>query len=258
MRLSVFIFLLFIICIGAYYYYCTVGSRSEDYRRARDPNSFIPTECISVERCKQRRIDLLQHMENVNFIPFNFNFFKATTPDSVEKKYSVYKIALKDTRLSCWLSHLRLWKKYKDHPTPVLVIEDDVRFEPDFAAKLNKVVKALENVDDWDVCMLGRVDLEKHQNIPLHTCDLEVIKNDFIQTHCYLFNPKRDQLLRYCDPVYMDMDGVVAEFETGYSQLAIDTYLSHLNKKGKLTALGVKTPLANQISSSDMYGSTTN
>lgn len=256
MRPTFFMFLLSIIIITATY--CTVKSCSgEEYYRSHGPNSFIPTECVSVESCKQRRVDLLRHMEDVNFIPSKFNFFKATTPDSVEEKYKVYTTAIKDTRLSCWLSHLRLWKKYKHHTTPVLVIEDDVRFEPGFAANLNKVVKALENVGDWDICMLGRADVEsKHKNIPLHTCDLEVIKNDFVQTHCYLFNPN-DKLLQHCDPVYMDMDRVVAEFETGDSLLAIDTYLSHLNKKGTLTALGVKNQLANQISS-DMYGSTTN
>lgn len=32
------------------------------------PNSFVHTECISMDNCKQRRLDLLNHMKDVNFI----------------------------------------------------------------------------------------------------------------------------------------------------------------------------------------------
>lgn len=226
--------------------------------KSSKPNSWVHTECISLESCDQRRADLIQHMKTIDFRPYYFKFVKATTPDTIQNEYQVYKNHIKDTRLACWLSHINVWKKYKHHKDGVLVIEDDVRFQPGFTTRLNQIVEALNTVD-WDICMLGRADLESiHDNVPLGTCDLEILKNDFIQMHCYLFNPQHIDKLLQVDPVNMDnVEDVLHDFTRRDRLLAIDTYMPHLLKSGRLNVVGVKNQLAHQIST-DTYGSTTN
>lgn len=226
------------------------------------PNSFVHTECISMDNCKQRRLDLLNHMKDVNFRPHHFTFSRATTPENITTEYQPYTEYIKDTRLGCWLSHVDVWKSHKNnHTGPVLVLEDDVRFEPDFTTKLNKIVKALDTID-WDICMLGRRDRPDIEpatasNIPLGVCDLEIVQDMFDQTHCYLFNPAHLDKLLQLDPLNMDVETIFYDFAQRDRVLAIDTYLPHLMKLGHLTVLGVQNQLADQISS-DAYDSTTN
>ena len=69
------------------------------------PNSFVHTECISMDNCKQRRLDLLNHMKDVNFRPHHFTFSRATTPENITTEYQPYTESLKmrqiDTNLEC-------------------------------------------------------------------------------------------------------------------------------------------------------------
>ena len=255
--------LLFILCLSILLL-CTstppppIVVEKLDNNDAREPNSWVHTECISLENCGQRRVDLLGHMRGIGFRPRHFKFSKATTPDTIKQEYQPYKEFIKDTRLACWLSHINVWKRYRHHAGPVLVIEDDVRFEPGFTTKLNNIAKVLDMVD-WDICMLGRSDVDSpRDNVSLNMCDLEIIKNDFIQMHCYLFNPRHLDKLLQVDPVNMGhVKGILDDFTNRDRLLAIDTYMPHLLKLGRLNVLGVKTQLAHQIST-DTYGSTTN
>lgn len=209
----------------------------------------IIVECINIKTHDKRREDLIQHMKNINFYPKNMKFFDAVTPDTIDI-LDVPKMDIKRTRLACWLSHINIWKKYKYESKPILIIEDDIRFTDNFQKSLNQILAKLRTIE-WDMCFLGRVELENNcPNEILNTCDLERIKNPFHQTHCYLINTNKIiKLLTLCEPKYI-------KTQRNCDDLAIDVYLSDLNKEDKIKILGVKNQLANQVSS-DEYGSST-
>jgi GR25 family glycosyltransferase involved in LPS biosynthesis len=216
-------------------------------------SKYIITECISIESDEKRRVDLLRHINNIGF-KSNLSFFKAVTGDDIsEKEYKDYiNIVTKDRigRIGCWLSHVNIWKKYIGYNEPILVIEDDVRFEKGFTNQLKSIVTYLKQADiDWDLCFLGREEYgDEYENISLDIHDLEFVKNKFYQTHCYLVNCKNiDKLLKHCDLKNI-------ELKTFKNNTAIDVYISNL--LDKLNVLGVKNQLAIQVSSEN-YGSNT-
>jgi GR25 family glycosyltransferase involved in LPS biosynthesis len=188
-------------------------------------------------------------MKNINFNPKIFNFCEAVTPDTLTT-LETSQIDLKETRLACWLSHINIWRKYKYENEPILILEDDVRFNKDFQFRLNKILAKLKTIE-WDMCFLGRVQIEnKCANKSLNTCDLEWIKNGFHQTHCYLINGNSiPKLLNMCELNCIETKRDPKDF-------AIDVYISDLIKENKIKALGVKKQLAKQVSS-DYYGSST-
>lgn len=216
----------------------------------------IITECISIKSDQHRREDLLKHFELIDF-KSRIQFFDAITKDVIcKRKYKDYIDILTNERigrLGCWLSHIAVWKKYINYKHPVLVIEDDVRFKHDINKKLKKILKYLENTNiNWDFCFIGRDEHfdESCSNIDLGVCDLEMIKKNFYQMHCYLVNCKNiPKLLKLCEVTNVDLD-------TFKENTAIDVYIPTLMKKNKLTLLGVKNQLAHQVSS-EQYGSNT-
>jgi len=194
-------------------------------------------------------------MKNIG-LKSNFNFFKAITSDDIcrdeYKDYIDFVTEKKIGRLGCWLSHINIWKKYKNYTKPILVIEDDVRFVTNFPNELKQIVNYLNNNPkiDWDLCFLGRNQYDNsNENISLNAHELEKIQNKFYQFHCYLVNCKNiDKLLKYCDLKNIDM-------ETFKKNSAIDVYIPGIFDK--LNLLGVKNQLAIQVSSSEYGGSNT-
>uniref|UniRef100_A0A6Q2YBI8 Glycosyl transferase family 25 domain-containing protein n=1 Tax=Esox lucius TaxID=8010 RepID=A0A6Q2YBI8_ESOLU len=70
--------------------------------------------------------------------------------------------------IGCFLSHYKIWKQVAELGLRrVLVLEDDVRFEPRFRSRL---MTLLENVDrvrlDWDLIYIGRKRLQVKQPEP--------------------------------------------------------------------------------------------
>lgn len=224
----------------------------------------LKVECISMYSDNKRRDNLLNHIKMVGFDSCDFSFFNAIKPKTLSNKYKEYTQSVKDTRLACWQSHVDVWKKYKDFKEPILVLEDDVRFIKDFPGKLNNILDVLKNIE-WDMCFLGRKEVEDDDNnIPLNTCDLEIVKNNFFETHCYLFNPNKLIRLLQCDISNVNLDNVTTTLAKENKNLAIDTYISYLMKQNKLNIIGVKNQLAEQISTEagifsilDNYQSTT-
>ncbi|XP_043527346.1 glycosyltransferase 25 family member isoform X1 [Frieseomelitta varia] len=60
--------------------------------------------------------------------------------------------------IGCFLSHYIVWNKVvKNGFKNIIVLEDDVRFEPFFNQKVNYILKELENLQlKWDLIYLGR------------------------------------------------------------------------------------------------------
>ena len=210
--------------------------------------SILKVECISMPSDGRRRDDLRNHLKMIDFTSCDFNFFTAITPSTLSDEYQMYKQHIKNNRLACWQSHVDIWKKYKDYKEPVMVVEDDVRFVKDFQSKLGYILDALKNIE-WDMCFLGRNEIEDVcTNIPLKVCDLEVVKNNFFATHCYLINPNNLDRILQCDVVNMDLDRFKTTLKKENKHMAIDTCISHLMKQNKLNVIGVKNQLADQVS----------
>ncbi|XP_050301712.1 glycosyltransferase 25 family member isoform X2 [Anthonomus grandis grandis] len=59
--------------------------------------------------------------------------------------------------IGCFLSHYQIWKKIIDNNYQTsLILEDDVRFEPFFRQKVERVMSEASKVQNWDLVYFGR------------------------------------------------------------------------------------------------------
>ncbi|XP_033304029.1 glycosyltransferase 25 family member [Bombus bifarius] len=60
--------------------------------------------------------------------------------------------------IGCFLSHYNIWNKVIENGfKSIIVLEDDVRFEPFFRQKVNYILRELEDLQfEWDLVYLGR------------------------------------------------------------------------------------------------------
>jgi len=60
--------------------------------------------------------------------------------------------------IGCFLSHYQIWQDMiTQNSELVLVLEDDIKFEPFFVSKLQHLIKELKSLEgDWDLVFLGR------------------------------------------------------------------------------------------------------
>ncbi|GLG96306.1 Glycosyltransferase 25 family member [Gryllus bimaculatus] len=65
--------------------------------------------------------------------------------------------------VGCFLSHYNIWKEVLAHgDQKVMVLEDDIRFEPFFRQKVARLMAELESLNiDWDLVYLGRKRLQE-------------------------------------------------------------------------------------------------
>ncbi|KAK2901303.1 hypothetical protein Q8A67_009418 [Cirrhinus molitorella] len=85
--------------------------------------------------------------------------------------------------IGCFLSHYNIWKKVVElQQQQVLVMEDDVRFEPNFKSRLNTIMEDVKQSGlQWDLIYVGRKRLQiKH---PEHW--VEGVKNLVIPDYSY-------------------------------------------------------------------------
>lgn len=68
--------------------------------------------------------------------------------------------------IGCFLSHYIVWQKMLEHGYKnVMVLEDDVRFEPFFRQKVNYVLTELSDLGiEWDLVYMGRKRLAKSES----------------------------------------------------------------------------------------------
>ena len=54
--------------------------------------------------------------------------------------------------IGCFLSHYRIWEKMlKDDLNEVLILEDDIRFEPYFKEKALRIMEEIKSVVEYDL-----------------------------------------------------------------------------------------------------------
>ena len=81
--------------------------------------------------------------------------------------------------VGCFLSHYYLWQKMIPGET-YLVLEDDVRFGPDFVADLRRTLREAKDID-WDLIYVGR------KRGPGADNDVEVMVTESISNVTYSF-----------------------------------------------------------------------
>jgi len=81
--------------------------------------------------------------------------------------------------VGCFLSHYYLWQKMVPGET-YLVLEDDVRFGPDFVADLRRTLREAKDID-WDLIYVGR------KRGPGADNDVEVMVTESISNVTYSF-----------------------------------------------------------------------
>ncbi|XP_039286759.1 glycosyltransferase 25 family member isoform X2 [Nilaparvata lugens] len=75
-----------------------------------------------------------------------------------------HKRPMKRGEIGCFLSHYYIWKEIleDDSLDKVIVLEDDVRFEPFFRQKMDSILSELEKFEiPWDLVYLGRKRLQE-------------------------------------------------------------------------------------------------
>ncbi|KAK4877567.1 hypothetical protein RN001_010073 [Aquatica leii] len=73
-----------------------------------------------------------------------------------------HKRAMTLGEVGCFLSHYNIWKEVVQNGYEIVfVMEDDVRFEPFFRAKVERVMEELAVIGDWDLVYFGRKRLQE-------------------------------------------------------------------------------------------------
>ncbi|CAD7080575.1 unnamed protein product [Hermetia illucens] len=66
--------------------------------------------------------------------------------------------------IGCFLSHYKIWEKMVElEQKEVLILEDDIRFEPFFKDKAIQLLEEARFVEDWDLIYFGRKRLEDEE-----------------------------------------------------------------------------------------------
>ncbi|KAK9732200.1 Glycosyltransferase family 25 (LPS biosynthesis protein) [Popillia japonica] len=63
-----------------------------------------------------------------------------------------HKRAMTMGEIGCFLSHYNIWKEIVDKEyDSILVLEDDIRFEPFFRSKVQSLMQEVHQLGDWDL-----------------------------------------------------------------------------------------------------------
>jgi GR25 family glycosyltransferase involved in LPS biosynthesis len=110
--------------------------------------------------------------------------------------------------LGCLLTYFNLFEKISAGNSPVLTLEDDAVFAPNFDTNLEKIIKELP--EDFDFCYLGYGDT-KFTQID-YSESLFIPRDHFVCWYGMIFSPKgASKLLDILPPVRWQLDGEVSK-----------------------------------------------
>ncbi len=127
-------------------------------------NVNLITYVINLERRPDRWNKFMEvNKKELSFKHVKFNAIdgKKLTPNPrILKLFETGDYKYRRGMVGCALSHLQLWYTLVLLPAmPVenifLILEDDITLTKNFYIKLQKVIKNLNEIKDWDVCFLG-------------------------------------------------------------------------------------------------------
>lgn len=149
-----------------------VTTMFEDYIKfpEKDSMMFDKIYMINLKRRPDRR-QRMQHcfdelgievetLDAVDGQTLNETFLKTLTfMRDFEDPY--HKRPMKLGEIGCFLSHYQIWEKIIENQYQVtLVLEDDIRFESFFKAKVEHVMAELQQIPNWDLVYFGRKKLQ--------------------------------------------------------------------------------------------------
>ncbi|XP_049818713.1 glycosyltransferase 25 family member [Aethina tumida] len=104
--------------------------------------------------------------------------------------------------IGCFLSHFHIWKEIIDKGyETTLVLEDDIRFEPFFRARVKSVMEELAKIPDWDLVYFGRKRLQEADEPWVEGSNLLVHAGYSYWTLGYVLSQKGAQKLLNADPL---------------------------------------------------------
>ncbi|XP_012266997.2 glycosyltransferase 25 family member [Athalia rosae] len=137
--------------------------------------------------------------------------------------------------VGCFLSHYSIWKKVLENDyEKVMILEDDIRFEPFFRQKVNFITHEVERLKiDWDLVYLGRKRLQDQEEPPVEGSRYLVVAGYSYWTLGYMLSRRGAEKLLNAKP----LDNMVP----------VDEYLPILFDKHPRTAWKSHFPTRNLI-----------
>ncbi|XP_050432465.1 glycosyltransferase 25 family member [Adelges cooleyi] len=114
-----------------------------------------------------------------------------------------YKRPITKGEIGCFMSHYRIWAAITSEGLDeVLILEDDVRFEPYFRFKLQAVLNDLRRLKvPWDLVYIGRKPLDDKSEIRMENSELLVWPGYSYWTLGYLLSGRGAKKLLNADPL---------------------------------------------------------
>lgn len=137
--------------------------------------SFSEIYMINLKRRTERRVKMEATMKELGL---DYTYFEAVDGQAltdeilVEKGITLlpeyadpyHKRPMTMGEIGCFLSHYTIWQKMvKFDQKEVLVLEDDIRFEPYFAERAEQLLQEARAIGGWDLIYFGRKRLQENE-----------------------------------------------------------------------------------------------
>ncbi|XP_043286246.1 glycosyltransferase 25 family member isoform X2 [Venturia canescens] len=146
----------------------------------KDTLGFDKVYMINLERRPERRARMEQCFEELGILSETINAVDGRTLNSTAlDKWGVKimpnyadpyrKRPMTMGEIGCFLSHYVIWKKAFDNNFDrIMVLEDDVRFEPFFRQRIHLLLNEIDQLHlQWDLIYLGRKKISKEEESPV-------------------------------------------------------------------------------------------
>jgi len=149
---------------------------------------FPLTLIINLERRKDRRRETLRELRRHGLIHESVRFFKAHET----RDHHGFKTA---GAAGCFFSHLSCLREARKKNIDILILEDDVSFEPG----ITQIDEKLLLSKDWDILFFGYRGPETDGNEAL---SLVPVTENLQQTHCYAVKAQSlDKLISFLEAI---------------------------------------------------------
>ena len=136
---------------------------------------FSEVYMINLKRRPERKIKMEATMKELGL---DFKYFEAvdgkTLTDEIlidmgitllpEYSDPYHKRRMTMGEIGCFLSHFKIWQQMVEQNLPeVLILEDDIRFEPYFMERADEIMQEARTIGGWDLIYFGRKRLQENE-----------------------------------------------------------------------------------------------
>lgn len=141
----------------------------------RSKLSFSEIYMINLKRRTERRVKMEATLRELglDYVPFEAVDGKTLTDEVLLQKgitllpeYTdpYHKRPMTMGEIGCFLSHYTIWERMVlEHQEEVLVLEDDIRFEPFFVERASEMMREAREIGGWDLIYFGRKRLQENE-----------------------------------------------------------------------------------------------